>query len=167
VDQVVLVLITFVAATVNGALGYDFHRLRSCRAALLHQSYFESGVSARGIGDQWVRLLHQPQEHPEHLMARDAHPDRPPDRRWNRQLCAFPRSSVVGQVCDLRHAVAVDSAPGCRYQTNRHGFRRLDRRVRIVQNTHRIRPGHRIHHVRHPHDHDDGQCLLTISIFSR
>src|SRR4029077_17487906 len=40
------------------------------------------------------------------------------------------------------------------------------RRVRIVQGAHRIEPGHRIHHIQHPHDHDDAQCLLAVSIYS-
>src|SRR6266850_3793423 len=86
----------------------------SC-AAVLYESYSESGVGARGIGDQWIRPLHQPQEHLEHLVARGAHSDRPPDRRLNRQLYSLPRSSSVGKVCDLLHAVAIDSAPSCRH----------------------------------------------------
>jgi hypothetical protein len=53
-----------------------FFDYRSGCAHLLHKSNPESGVSTRGIGHQWVRSLHQPQEHPEHLVARSAHPDR-------------------------------------------------------------------------------------------
>ena len=118
-DLVVLVLITFVAATVNGALGYGFSSITVPVALLFYTNRILNPALVLVelvISHQWIRPLHQPQEHPEHLVASSAHLDRPSDRCCNRQLYSLPRSSVVGQVCDLRHAIAVDSAPGCWYQ---------------------------------------------------
>src|SRR5262245_8696406 len=45
------------------------------------------------------------------VVARGANPDRPPYRCRNRQLHFLSRPSVLGQDCDLRHAVATNSAP--------------------------------------------------------
>jgi hypothetical protein len=88
VDQVVLVLITFVAATVNGALGYGFSSITVPVALLFYTN--------RILNPALVRPIDEPKERSEHLVARGAYLDRPCHWRRNRELYSLSRSSSMG-----------------------------------------------------------------------